>query len=79
MADYITYIDLGQVGASVEIEVEVDDEWMHDYVTNDGDSDWAEEHFTDRCDVHDFVTRFLDDMDDDAFMELVAGRLGVEK
>lgn len=77
--DYTVLLDLGQAGSEVEIEIDVDDDYIHEYVTENNCADWARQHFEFNGDVHQLVVDYIDVLDEEQVMELVAARLGVEK
>lgn len=77
--EYTTLIDLGQVG-DVELTVEVDDDWMHEVVTESYCVDWATQHFEQCVDAPAYVKDYLDDnWSDEELLDYVAGRVGISK
>lgn len=80
MADYLTNVTIEVNGHDVELEVEVhvDEDWMYDYVTLDGCSDWAQEHFINTCDVPEFITNYLQDLPESDMLAFLAPFVGVE-
>lgn len=78
--DYTVCVDLGQAGDCVEIETDICDDYIHEYVTQDNDSDWAREHFEQCCDPEEYaVAHINDNWTDEELLDFVAMRLGVEK
>ena len=73
--DYTYYINVE--GTNVEIEVDVDDEYIYNYVTEDNCSVWATDHFKENADVDEFVKDWLEELSEDDLMKLVAPMLGI--
>ena len=65
------------MGTDVEFDYEVDDVYIHEYVTNGDDADWAREHFEQEGDVNEFVEEYLSNLTAEDLTKLVAPMLGI--
>lgn len=77
MAEYEATVDFGQ-GGEQEVTVEVNEEWMFEYITDNGCSEWAENHFEYYCNVSKYVDDYLDNLTQKELLALVGPKLGVE-
>jgi hypothetical protein len=73
------FLDMGVAGdIEIEQEIDIDEDWMHEAVTQDNDCEWAEEHFCECCDITEFIGEQLQSMEDEDVLKMFAERLGID-